>query len=119
LASKSLSTFYKLRQTLDSSQWGPDGGKDIAHIVPIANLDYESTQSASTLGVPNKGYKIMNSQPQSRIVEAVLLLLVSVSVVLATIDPSTRPRFIDLTKSVVQAYIGRLYLPAPKKREQR
>jgi hypothetical protein len=53
---------------------------------------------------------------QSRILEAVLLVLVSGSVVLATIDPSIRPRFIDLTRVVVEAYIGRMYLPTPKKR---
>jgi hypothetical protein len=54
---------------------------------------------------------------QSRIPEAVLLVLASASVVLATIDPSIRPRFIDLTRAVVEVYIGRMYLPAPKKRE--
>jgi|GEM_PF-1833112 len=60
----------------------------------------------------------MTKQPsQSRILEAVLLVSVSASVVLATIDASIRPKFIDLTKVVVEIYIGRMYLPAPKKRE--
>jgi hypothetical protein len=53
---------------------------------------------------------------QFRIVEAVLLVLVSTSVVLATNDTSIRPRFIDLTRVVVEAYIVRKHLPAPNKK---
>jgi len=52
---------------------------------------------------------------QARILGAVVLLLVFGSLVLATIDPSTRPTFGDLTEVVVGAYIG-LYIPAPNKR---
>jgi hypothetical protein len=54
---------------------------------------------------------------QARILGAVVLLLVLGSVVLAIIDPSTRPMFADLTKVVVGAYIG-LYIPAPGQRHQ-
>ena len=48
---------------------------------------------------------------QARIQGAVVLLLVLGSLVLAAIDPSTRPMFGDLTKVVVGGYIGRLSIP--------
>ena len=51
----------------------------------------------------------------SRILGAVVLLLVFDSLVLAAIDPSTRPMFGDLTKVVVGAYIG-LHIPAPNQK---
>jgi hypothetical protein len=54
-------------------------------------------------------HKMINSFSQSRILGAVVLLLVSGSVVLAAIDPSTRSIFLDLTKFVVGAYIGRTF----------
>jgi hypothetical protein len=47
---------------------------------------------------------------QSPILGAVVLLLVIGCVVLAAIDSSTRPMFVDLTKTVVLAYIG-LHIP--------
>ena len=50
---------------------------------------------------------MVNLFSQSRIQEAVVLILVSGSVVLATIEPSIRPMFLDLTKLAVVAYIGR------------
>jgi hypothetical protein len=43
---------------------------------------------------------------QTPILGAVILLLVIGCVVLAAIDSSIRPMFIDLTKNVVLAYIG-------------
>jgi hypothetical protein len=43
----------------------------------------------------------MRRLSEARIVDAVALLLVLGSLVLATIDPSTRPMFGDLTKVVV------------------
>jgi hypothetical protein len=55
---------------------------------------------------------MINPFSQGRILGAVVLILVFGSVVLAMIDPSTRPMFGDLTKVVVGAYIG-LYIPAP------
>jgi hypothetical protein len=41
---------------------------------------------------------------EARIMDAIFVLLVSGSVVLAVIDPSTRPMFGDLTKIVVGPY---------------
>ena len=58
---------------------------------------------------------MINPFSQARILGAVVLLLVIGSLVLAVIDPSTRPMFGDLTKVVVGAYIG-LYIPAPGQR---
>jgi hypothetical protein len=55
---------------------------------------------------------MINPFLQARILGAVVLLLVFGSLVLATIDPTTRPMFGDLTKIVVGAYIG-LHIPAP------
>ena len=52
----------------------------------------------------------------NRILGTVVLLLVFGSLVLAAIDPSTRPMFGDLTKVVVGAYIGRLYIPPSNQR---
>ncbi|MEG4007709.1 hypothetical protein QUA41_17620 [Microcoleus sp. Pol11C1] len=52
---------------------------------------------------------------QARILGTVVWVLVLGSLVLAAIDPSTRPMFGDLTKVVVGAYTG-LYLPAPHQR---
>lgn len=49
---------------------------------------------------------------------AVVLLLVIGVMVLAGIDPSTRPMFGDLTKFVVGGYIGRLSISTPNKRRQ-
>jgi hypothetical protein len=60
---------------------------------------------------------MINPFSQARILGAVVLLLVLGSLVLAVIDPSTRPMFGDLTKVVVGAYIG-LYIPAPGQRRQ-
>jgi hypothetical protein len=60
---------------------------------------------------------MINPFSQARILGAVVLLLVLGSLVLAVIDPSTRPMFGDLTKVVVGAYIG-LYIPAPNQRCQ-
>jgi hypothetical protein len=48
---------------------------------------------------------MINSLSRSRILGAVVLILVSGSVVLATIDPSIRPMFLESTKVVVLAYI--------------
>jgi hypothetical protein len=56
-----------------------------------------------------------NSFRQDDILGAVVLLLVVGSLVLAAIDPSTRPTFGDLTEIVVGAYIG-LHIPAPNQR---
>jgi hypothetical protein len=56
---------------------------------------------------------------QVHIVEAVFLILVLGSLGLAILDPSTRPKFGELTEFVAKAYIGRVYLPVPKKRRQR
>ena len=58
---------------------------------------------------------MINPLSQARILGAVVLLLVLGSMVLAVIDPSTRPMFGDLTKFAVGAYIG-LYIPAPHQR---
>jgi hypothetical protein len=58
---------------------------------------------------------MINYPSQARILGAVVLLLVSGSLVLAAIDPSTRPMFGDLTKVVVGAYIG-LHIPALNQR---
>ncbi len=60
---------------------------------------------------------MINPFSQARILGAVVLLLVLGSLVLAAIDPSTRPTFGDLTEVVVGAYIG-LYIPAPNQRGQ-
>lgn len=60
---------------------------------------------------------MINSFSQARILGAVVLLLVLGSLVLAAIDPSTRPMFGDLTKIVVGAYIG-LYIPAPNQKRR-
>jgi hypothetical protein len=58
---------------------------------------------------------MINQFSQARILGAVVLLLVFGSLVLAVIDPSTRPMFGDLTKVVVGTYIG-LHIPAPHQR---
>jgi hypothetical protein len=58
---------------------------------------------------------MINAFSQSCILGAVVLLLVSGSVVLAVIDLSTRPMFLDLTKVVVGAYIGS-HISAPNQR---
>lgn len=58
---------------------------------------------------------MISSFSQARILGAVVLLLVFGSLVLATIDPSTRPMFGDLTKVVVGVYIG-LHISAPNQR---
>jgi hypothetical protein len=50
---------------------------------------------------------MINGFLQARILGAVVLLLVFGSLVLAVLDSSTRPMFMDLTKLVVAAYIGR------------
>jgi hypothetical protein len=60
---------------------------------------------------------MINSFSQARILGATVLVLVSGSLVLSVIDPSTRPMFYDLTKVVVGAYIG-LHIPAPGQRRQ-
>jgi len=60
---------------------------------------------------------MINPFSQARVLGAVVLLVVLGSLVLAVIDPSTRPMFGDLTKVVVGAYIG-LYIPAPNQRSQ-
>jgi hypothetical protein len=61
---------------------------------------------------------MINPFSQAQILGVVVLLLVFGSLVLAAIDPSTRPMFGDLTKVVVGAYIGRLYIPAPNQKGQ-
>ncbi|HEY9812915.1 MAG TPA: hypothetical protein V6D31_05180 [Candidatus Sericytochromatia bacterium] len=60
---------------------------------------------------------MINGLLQARILGAVVLLLVFGSLMLAVLDPSTRPMFGDLTKVVVAAYIGR-YMPAPGQKSQ-
>jgi hypothetical protein len=57
-----------------------------------------------------------NSSLQARIHGAVFLLVVLWSLVMATVDPSTRPMFEELAKLVVGSYIGRLYIPPPKQK---
>jgi hypothetical protein len=57
--------------------------------------------------------------PQAHIVEAVVVTLVLGSLGLAIFDPSIRPRFVDLTEVIAQAYIGRMLLPAAKKKGRR
>lgn len=52
-----------------------------------------------------------NSSLQAHIQGAVFLLVVLWSLVLATVDPSTRPMFAELARLVVGGYIGRLYIP--------
>lgn len=61
---------------------------------------------------------MINRLSQARILGAVVLLLVSGSLVLAATDPSTRPVFGDLTKFVLGAYMG-LHIPAPTPRPKR
>lgn len=61
---------------------------------------------------------MINPFSQARILGTVVLLLVFGSLVLAVIDPSTRPMFGDLTKVVVGAYMG-LHIPAPTPRPKR
>jgi hypothetical protein len=48
----------------------------------------------------------MNSFSKPRIQGAVVVLLASVSALLAAIDPDTRPAFGDLAKVVLVTYIG-------------
>lgn len=57
-----------------------------------------------------------NSSLQARIQGAVFLLVVLWSMGLATVDPSTRPRFADLARLVVGGYIGRLYTAPPSQK---
>lgn len=57
-----------------------------------------------------------NSSLQARIQGAVFLLVVLWSMGLATVDPSTRPRFADLARLVVGGYIGRLYIAPPSQK---
>jgi hypothetical protein len=49
--------------------------------------------------------------PHNRISDTIALLLASSSLVLAILDPTTRPAFGDLTKLAVVTYIG---LKSPK-----
>lgn len=55
---------------------------------------------------------------QDRILAVIVLMLVLGSLLLAVIDPSTRPMFGDLTKVAVGAYIG-LHIPAPAQPKRR
>jgi hypothetical protein len=55
-----------------------------------------------------------NSSLQARIQGAVFSLVVLWSLVMATVDPSTRPMFEELAKLVIGGYIGRLYIPSAK-----
>ena len=55
---------------------------------------------------------MQNPFGQDLILSVMVLVLVSGSLVLAVIDPSTRPMFGDLTKVAVGAYIG-LHIPPP------
>jgi hypothetical protein len=57
-----------------------------------------------------------NSSLQDRIQGAVFSLVVLWSLVMATVDPSTRPMFEELAKIVVASYIGRLYIPPLKQK---
>lgn len=57
-----------------------------------------------------------NSSLQDRIQGAVFSLVVLWSLVMATVDPSTRPMFEELAKIVVVSYIGRLYIPPLKQK---
>jgi hypothetical protein len=57
-----------------------------------------------------------NSSLQDRIQGAVFSLVVLWSLVMATVDPSTRPMFEELAKIVVTSYIGRLYIPPLKQK---
>ncbi|HLO50915.1 MAG TPA: hypothetical protein VK211_21040 [Kamptonema sp.] len=63
---------------------------------------------------------MINHLDRDLLLSVIVLVLVSGSLVLAVIDPSTRPMFCDLTKVAVGAYIG-LHIPAPnqQKRETR
>jgi hypothetical protein len=60
-------------------------------------------------------YEMKKPPSQDQILGAVVLILIFGSVVLAIIDPSTRPTFGDLTKVVVGTYIG-IHIPPPNKR---
>jgi hypothetical protein len=57
-----------------------------------------------------------NPSLQDRIQGAVFSLVVVWFLVMATIDPSTRPMFKEVAKIVVVNYIGRLYIPPPKQK---
>ncbi len=58
--------------------------------------------------------KISSLQPLIK--QAVFSLVVLWSLVMVTVDPSSRPMFEELAKFVIQAYIGRLYIPPPKQK---
>ena len=57
-----------------------------------------------------------NSSLQDRIQGAVFSLVVLWSLVMATIDPSTRPMFEELARLVIESYVGRLYISLPKQK---
>ena len=57
-----------------------------------------------------------NSSLQALIQGAAFSLVVLWSLVMATVDPSTRPMFEELAKVVVVSYIGRLHIPPLKKK---